>query len=512
MPTLSTEQVDGIGSMREIASRLGAALNADQMGFGKTPQGIGCVVGDEPALCIVPPSLRRKWRDEFTMWRPDLRVEILEGQGMFRWPTRGEVVITSEDILPATKGELARALGAIREAHRQGASETPLLDVQRRSEDIAILERRATRIEKMRCPATDVPPPAGMVAIVDEAHTACNAKSLTTARWRSMRRRILDEGGLCYPLTATPLLNDPLELSGMLSSFGLLDEAYGGYFGFLDTWGGSRGPFGLTFGEPNDAKVAAGLRRVGIRRLFDDYVKDVPAAAPWQFEEVDLEGKAGSDIDAIEEEWAVKARCRRADLWRSSPQEMDGAESLRRVGGKVAFEMIAKVNAALAEAKLPGTVRAFERFERFGVRCVVAGSAVAPIKAIGRMHGWASITGSETPKRRHEIVAAFRAGDVSVAFTHRAGAVGIDLVIAALVAAARGFTIAPFFNMHRDWVPSWNDQAMARVRRRGQTMPTLPVGIRGKHPLETRLDEVEARKRRGMRAIDASAIRPSVAA
>ncbi len=492
---LHSYQVEARDFQLATANRLGGALLHDEQGSGKTAPSIACL--RDKALLVVPACLKLKWKDELAAWRPDLQAIVLDGRGSFRWPRRGEAVITNPDILPPAAAEVEDVAEELAAAK---APDPSLLDLARAPGSEDKLAAKLARLERERAGAHEMPAEETDV-LVDEAHEFSNNKAQQTRRLRALRKPVAKTGGRVYPITATVLLNEPLELWNFLTTFGLNRAAYSDWFGFLRAWGGHDGRFGMEWGEPRDHLVAEGLRKVGLRRLFDDVVRNVPPLMPWVTETVDLDSAARAECDEVDR----IARERGLDLWRATPEELDGMDSLRRGEGKIAFEMLSRVKTALAAAKLPAAVRVVERFEASGTPWVAAGCAVAPVVALGSRPGCAAITGAEDHETRHAIVKAWRRGDLrGVAFTVRAGGVGIDL----FVRAGGPGDVAPYLCLDRDWVPAWNRQGLARVRRQGQTRPTLPILFRGNHPLEDRLDELLIVKRRRMRAVDAAAVRP----
>lgn len=92
----------------------GRGIIGDEMGLGKTPQAIEIVLQsevseDEPAVIIVPPSLRRNWQKEFAKFAPNVSTHIIEGRTPYALP-EAEVYIIGystihdwADVLPVPK-------------------------------------------------------------------------------------------------------------------------------------------------------------------------------------------------------------------------------------------------------------------------------------------------------------------------------------------------------------------------------------------------------------------------
>ncbi len=67
----------------------------DEMGLGKTIQTLAALPENAPVIIIAPAAVKGVWQREFAIWRPEYRVEILSGRESFRWPLRGEALITN---------------------------------------------------------------------------------------------------------------------------------------------------------------------------------------------------------------------------------------------------------------------------------------------------------------------------------------------------------------------------------------------------------------------------------
>ena len=112
------------------------------------------------ALVICPASVKGVWLREAQSWRPDLRPVILNGRKSFRFPTKGEIIITNYDILDGTKTSL---------------------------------------------------PPTKLDVIFDEVHVLKSPATLRTKTCDALATAVLQAGGRTYGLTGTPMLNNPPE-------------------------------------------------------------------------------------------------------------------------------------------------------------------------------------------------------------------------------------------------------------------------------------------------------------
>lgn len=78
---LSDYQIEGV----QFALQHRGVLIGDEMGVGKTPQGVAIALsavraGSSPVLVVVPPSMRLQWMREFTRFAPSLKVATIEGR------------------------------------------------------------------------------------------------------------------------------------------------------------------------------------------------------------------------------------------------------------------------------------------------------------------------------------------------------------------------------------------------------------------------------------------------
>jgi SNF2 family DNA or RNA helicase len=153
----------------------GSALLGDEMGLGKTRQAI--LAADLPCLVVCPNSMKYAWRDEWTKWRPNASVAVVDGTPKAKATaisSGADVVVVNWESL-RTFSRLA-PYGSIR-----------LSDKQR--------EPGALNVE-------------WSTVIADEAHRAKDPTSQQTrALWAigaSAQRRIA--------LSGTPVANSPVDL------------------------------------------------------------------------------------------------------------------------------------------------------------------------------------------------------------------------------------------------------------------------------------------------------------
>ena len=162
--------------MTWLSSRHGA-LMADEMGLGKTVQTLMALPDLAPVLVVCPAVAKGVWKREAALWRPEYKVTVLSGRGSFRWPAKGEILVTNYDILGV----------------RDDTDKKEVFDA---------------------CPK-------GLVLVGDEIHATKNSKALRTKAWRSIAVATQKAGGHVWGLSGTPLLNRGPELWAVLQSLGL---------------------------------------------------------------------------------------------------------------------------------------------------------------------------------------------------------------------------------------------------------------------------------------------------
>jgi SWI/SNF-related matrix-associated actin-dependent regulator 1 of chromatin subfamily A len=429
-----------------LAPRTGALL-ADEMGLGKTIQALTALPERAAVLVVCPAVAKGVWQRECAKWRPDLTPVVLKGKGSFRWPAAGELVVINYDILPALEGEgRAAALTAALAAS---------------------------------CPT-------GVVLVADEAHALKGGKTARSTRFRAISKRVRELAGRCWLVSATPLLNRPVELWHVCAAAGIEKEAFGSWNAFAAVAGGREGRYGMEW-EPermNRDALMRQLQRVMLLRKKVEVLKDLPAKT---YSEVTIEipAKIAKLCDAALA--AAEAR----------GQTVEAALELaqRSKGATPGFEAMSKARAALALAKCEAALELVESFEEAGEPIVVFSAHRAPIDALGTRPGWAAITGETSPEERTRIADAFQAGQLKgVAATIKAGGVAITLTRA---------TNAIFID--QAWTPSDNVQAEDRIYRIGTTKPVVITQLVADHALDQRIYELLARKREFIRnSVDAA--------
>lgn len=372
------------------------ALLGDDMGLGKTFQSVMAI--EDRAIVVCPATLKLNWANEVRKWRKDLTPVVCKGRNGFKLPASGEVVILNYEILP------------------QEFNPTDKYGYEHNIPALWLKVFKKT------------------TAIFDEAHLCKSYKAI-----RSKRAKVLAlECKNAWALTGTPLMSNPFDLWGVLSTFGMAKTVFGGWSGFLLNMNGYRGRFGYHFDKP-DGSVPERMRRVMLRRMKDEVLTDLPQK---QIQDivVDLSGNLKKQVN---------------QAW-SQMQQM-GLEALPP------FSAFSEIRAKLAADRIPALIELVEGFEDAGEPVVVFSAHRAPVEAMAKRDGWAVILGDTSQKARQEAVEDFQAGLLKgIACTIKAGGTGITLTKASKMI---------FCDL--EWNPALNMQAEDRICRIGQKASSL---------------------------------------
>lgn len=411
----------------------GSGVLTHKMGLGKTVMALLALPpADEAGVVVIcPKSIKGVWQRHIPIWRSDYaRVTVLSGRGSFRWPVKGEVVITNYDILPTAE-----------------------------------LDGRSWKVQvgEPTCP---------VLLVADEAHGLRNGKTNRARSFKALRRQ---GNAKAFLLTGTPLVNKPSDLWNVLEAADLAREAFGSWAAFgrlynasADGWGGT------SWGQPSP-QVASLLRKVCRSRTFEEVAPDVPR--------MDV-AERDAPIDSTTRQLcdAAVAALREAGI------DLDGAVAYLGGGGRkptgekaqVAFEALSAARKALAVAKIPTMLEFVEEIEEQDEPLLVFSAHRAPVEALGKREGWAVIHGDVSAEDRSLIEQDFQAGRLrGVAATLTAGGFGLTLTKARYV-----------LFVDKWWNDAVNDQARHRVHRIGQTQVQLATELVADHELDRRVAEI----------------------
>lgn len=440
-----------------LAGRL-AAMLCDDMGLGKTLQALLALPEDCACVWVCPRSLKLNVVDEAAMWRPDLKVSVLEGRGSFRYPERGEVVVLNYDILPGELEEIEKANGKTEKRFKAGSI---------------------------------APAPVEIHLVADECHKVKSSKTTRTKLLRGLCAEVRKVNGSTWGMTGTEMPNRPLELWTLLETFDCARESFGDFGRFMYLFGGYRGSFGIDWDQDKiqTEEVVKCLRRVSLKRMKRDVLPELP---PKTFKtihvEIDEETKLFCDrVVAIAEGLGINL------------DEVDDVVKLTRIKG-ADFSLVSKAMAALATAKMSAALDVIESYEEAGEPLVVFSAYRAAIDALEKRDGWAVIHGDTPDAERRQAKMDFQAGlKKGIAGTISAMGVGHTFT--------RAWNV---LQIDMAWTPSDNDQAYDRVCRIGQKSDKIIITkIVARHRLDINLDRILSKKRDLQDAtINAAAVMP----
>lgn len=409
------------------------ALLGDQVGLGKTVQALRALPRVCRVVVVCPAAVVLTWQEEGAEWRPDLKVTVDEP---LRQPDEGEILVISYDSLPDLRDSTER-----------------LVD----------------------CAMGDV------FLILDECQMVMSDDAQRTKKVRRLRLQC----GTCWGLSATPMLGDPEDLWGVLSSVGVSHiyasrESYIALCGGEPryTWDkkmnrgrGGRRRIGWNWGEISP-EVKEKLQTVMLRRLADDVLDDLP-----EVREISVPTRTPESLIPFLNE--------RKDAW-----EAVGWNDLPP------FELLAEARAALARAKINHAMDLADQYASKEHPILVFSAHVDPVLAMqngweGRpgLKGAAAIADEEnnTRKKREATIQKFRRGELRIlAMSIGVGGAGLNLQEAAGV-----------LFVDQDWTPGKNEQAYGRARRQGNRNRAVAYWrMLCDHPLDRHLCEVLDEKRR----------------
>ncbi len=396
------------------------ALLADEMGLGKTIQVLRALPKNTPTVIVCPASLRLNWRDECLEWRPELHPVVCK-PGELQIPAPDEVSIVSYESLPTPPPHARNWL---------------------------VADARLSR--------------ATLVA--DEAHYCKNHRAQRTQKMRLLAAQC----ARAWPLTGTPMLGKPFDVWGVLSTFGLEREVFGGsgspWSTFNRLFGAKRNRWGGTdFPEeaPGAEEIRRRLSRVALRRLRKDVLPDLPGKT-YQVLAQDIPPELALELDAISDQWS--------DRDQLPP-----------------FELLATVRSKLADARIPSLLEQVERYESERIPLVVFSAHRSPVEALGGRAGWGVITGDTAHDVRRTLVDLFQTGLLSgIAITIQAGGLGITLTRA---------SHCLFVDLA--YTPAENAQAEDRLVRIGQRAEGVLISrMVADHPVDRRVLEILDSKQR----------------
>lgn len=410
------------------------ALLGDDMGLGKTVQALMAIGENESVIVICPSAVKYNWRSEANLWRPEYKVTICEGRKGFKIPEAGEIVIINYDILPS------------------------FLTVKK-GEEIQLTTDQKEIFSKI-------------VLIADEAHLTKNYKTARSQKVTQLSKLAKN----VWFLTGTPLMNRPTDLYGILCAGNM--NALGTWNNFLKLFNGRQNKFGgFTFGMPSTA-VPEIMKRVMLRRLKTEVLKDLPPKTYQMIEVNDIDKSLVDEMDSFINNYSCN---------------MDGSEDIANLD-LPDFRLFSAIRAKLANSRIPVMNEIVESYEETNTPLVVFSAHKNPIHSLSGRDGWKTITGETQPEERHAIVEMFQSGQLKgIGLTIQAGGVGLTLTHS---------SNALFVDL--DWTPAMNIQAEDRICRIGQTSNKVLIQrMVSSHPLDLHMQKlIEYKMELAFRALE----------
>lgn len=465
-----------------------------------------------PVLVIAPAVAKGDWRFQCKRWRPQLKMEVLEGRSSFRWSQPGEVLIVNYELLPdvhdreGVKGRVCHGKldpkpcrgckDVVRWLGRPGMPGSKMISSRDGHTDEC--DANGNMLEPLDCPGCHPfldACPAGLVVVGDEAQYIKNAKATRTKRFRAIATRGREQGGRTWLVTGTPVENEPKELWAITKACGAAEEAFGSFSQFVKLFKGKKLQYGgYEWGLPGD-EIRERLQRFMLRRLRRDVQPQLPVKT-WGTYEIELDLSTIRQIDG---------------LIRASGKTVEQVVALLEQK-EIELQSMSAVRQALAVAKIPAMLDVVADFEEKDQPLVVFSAHRAPIDELRKRPGWVVITGDEDSEQKATNADAFQNGYVAEegepAIADKNGVarlVGEDGKIVyprgiGLTIAAGGVSLT-LIRAHyqlwvdRSWKPTANAQGEDRTVRLGQTRGTIITNIVAvNHPLDARVNEVLLRK------------------
>lgn len=413
-------------------------LNGDQMGLGKTIQGIAAAVhvAKYPAAIVMPAGLKLNWKKEFAEWAPDLMVEVLSGlndraSGVAQVYLVNYDVLKGDDLFQVGDEWLTKAQLEERGLHWKGRKKQ----------------------HKLRGTAASLKALGLQQIYFDEFHYAKHRDSQ-----RSKACEALAEGvEIRVGFTGTPVENRPKELVHQLQILGRLEE-FGGFKKFTQRYcAGHQTPWGYNAdGASNLDELHNRLRETCfIRRLKEQVLAELPPKV-WSRIPIELTNRAEYDrAEADFLDWML---------------ENEGKEAADRAGRAEELTRLAKLEALAAKGKLAGIKSWVEGFLEAGEKLVLFAHHIeVQDKLLEAFDNAVAIQGSVSKEKTEAAKSAFNTD------------ARVNLMVASLKAGGVGHTLHANGKCSNvalcefPWTPAAQEQAEDRIHRIGQVAESVNV-------------------------------------
>lgn len=480
---LDAYQVDGA-----LAVASGHWLLADAPGVGKTRQALAAAaaLGARRTLILCPPTVISHWTRE-------------TGES-------GVAAGSSEE--PPTPGSapLDTTLSVGDPCSTRSIGEVVAITKQRREVELpqrgvviasdATVAARPHLAEALKAWGPDV-------FVLDEAHRAKTWESKRSMTMRSIARA----SGVTIPVSGTPLLANPVELTPLLDMTGHLDEVFGGRHRFIERYARQNRFGGWTAKKHRLPELRRILdERVWVLRTKDDVLPHLPPKARRAFV-VDVDTRifasAHAEVVAKIDDWISSFVANSGELpddgdveaW--SRGNVSCVSQLRKAAGiakvPAAVEMISEwVASQVAVADYSSgspTIRnplVVWTHHRAVTKALADAATAAARRAAGSgINRPCAVIAGDTPNaERGKIVDEFQAGEIPV-------------IVCSIAAAGVGITLTRSSDVvfvETDWTPALVSQAEDRCHRMGQENHVTITTLIAPKTLDERIQQVLRRK------------------
>jgi len=305
--------------------------------------------------------------------------------------------------------------------------------------------------------------------ILDEAHAI---KSYKSQRHRVAKALIRLRGQKVLFLSGTPFLNHPQELFPLLN---ILDPSgYGNFFTFAKRYLGAQYINGAWFFPPdvitNRDELANRLQGIMLRRTLSEVAPSLPELTR-AYLPVELDNTA-----------AYRTAVRDITKWLKEK----GRDVLNPAHVLTRLNVLRQI---VGEGKVKHAIELAENVLNDGRKVVLFAHHRDVVKSLGeglRPHGVKLIVGDISQQERSSNINEFLMPDSScrVMIISTAGAEGIDL-----------YSASDIIFVEREWTPSREEQAEARLHRHGQKNPVTAHYLVAKGTVDEKLDGIIRSKR-----------------
>ena len=417
-PCRSISSIEKVGREESVCIRVAAAdhlyVTNDFIVTHNTLQILAALPPDVPVLVVAPTAAMGDWRAQRKWARPLLDLYVVDAKHPIRWPRRNEMVLVNPERLPGIhdvdgvkgrkcKGKLPpeKCRGCkqvVRFLGRPGQPGTHV--VTRNDGHTEECDLAGNFLEPKDCPGCHPfldTIPEEMVVVCDEAQVFKTSTSKRKKIFQAIARIARLRRGRTWLSSGTPVENKPIELWNITQIAGAAETVFGSFEGFLVTFKGKKLRYGgYDYGEPGD-EIKERLQRFMLRRLIADVLPEIPERS-WGQHEVDLSPTKLRELEGLirQEGGSVREAIARV------------TELIER--DEIPIDMMSKVRAALATAKIPAMLEIVSDYEEKVTPLVVFSAHRKPVDTLEERPGWVAIHGGMTADEKDLVKDSFQNG------------------------------------------------------------------------------------------------------